>query len=281
MSSDNKIKAVGYCRYSSANQREESITAQKRFIGIFAQNFGYEITDWYVDEAQSGKTADRKSFQQLIYDVEHKPEFRAVIVHKLDRFSRSTVDTLQYKNLFSDYGVDVISASERIDSSPAGKMMLTVMSSVNQYYIDNLALEVMKGMRETAMQGKWTGGSPPLGYDLDNGYLKINESEAKTVRLIFEMSADGYGYRSIIDRLNALGYKTKKGRNFSINSLYEIIRNERYKGTYIFNRRSAANSQNKRNNHAYKSDDEIIRIEGGCPAVLLLYQKPYGYALTR
>ena len=74
------------------------------------------------------------------------------------------------------------------------------------------------------------------------------------------MSADGYGYGETIDRLNILGYKTKKGNPFGKNSLYDLIRNERYKGTFIFNKRSKADRNNKRNNHKYKHDDEIIRI---------------------
>lgn len=127
----------------------------------------------------------------------------------------------------------------------------------------------MKGLRENAYQCKWTGGIPPLGYDVnDEKKLIINEKEAEAVRMIFEMTANGEGYGVIIDKLNILGYKTKRGKPFGKNSLYDLIRNERYKGTYIFNKRSKANHQNKRNNHRFKSDDEIIRIENGCPAIV-------------
>lgn len=82
------------------------------------------------------------------------------------------------------------------------------------------------------------------------------------------MSAEGYGYGETIDKLNILGYKTKKGLQFVKNSLYEILRNEKYKGTYIFNRSCSANSLNKRNNHRRKPEEEIIRIENGCPAIV-------------
>lgn len=263
-----KRKAVGYARYSSSNQREESISAQKRYILMYANQCNYEIIDWYIDEAKTGKTTLRAGFMKLVEDVKHNPEFDAVIVHKFDRFSRNVEDTLHYVDEFKDFGVKVLSVSEGIEDTPAGKMMLVIMSGVNQYYVDNLALEVMKGMRETALQGKWTGGPAPLGYDVVDGNLVINEKEAKSIKLIFEMSAAGYGYGQIIDRLNILGYKTKNGNKFGKNSLYDILKNERYKGTYIFNRRSSANSENKRNNHKYKPDSEIIRIENGCPAIV-------------
>lgn len=263
-----KIKVVGYARFSSFNQRDESITAQNRFIAMYADNHNMEVVNWYADEAKTGKTMDRPEFQRLLNDAKNNPEFKAIIVHKFDRFSRNTEDTLHYKNLFKDYGIEVISVSENVDDTPAGRMMLTMMSSVNQYYIDNLSLEVMKGLKETALKGMWTGGPAPLGYDLVDGRLVINEEEAKTIRLIFEMAANGYGYGQIIDKLNALGYKTKRGGSFKKNSLHDLLENERYKGTYVFNRRSAPNSLNKRNNHKFKDPSEIIRIENGNPAIV-------------
>ncbi len=264
-----KIKAVGYTRFSSSNQREESISAQKRYIATFAEDNGFEIIDWYCDRAKSAKTVNRPEFQRLIQDAQNEPQFKAIIVHKSDRFSRNVEDSIQYKRLFEECGLEVIFVNERFDNSPSGKMMYNLLSSINQFYNDNLALEVMKGLKENAYQCKWTGGPAPLGYDIDKDKkLVINEKEAEIVRLIFQMSADGYGYGETIDRLNILGYKTKQGNAFGKNSLYDLIRNERYKGTYIFNKRSKANRFNKRNNHKYKSDDEIIRIENGCPAIV-------------
>lgn len=266
---NHRIKAVGYARFSSVHQREESISAQKRFIATYAETNNIEIVDWYCDEAKSGKTADRPEFQRMIAKVQDNPDFDMIIVHKLDRLSRNIEDSIKYKRLIEDYGLQVYSLNEGFSDSPNGNFMYNMMSVMNQYYIDNLATEVMKGLRENAYQCKWTGGIPPLGYDVnDEKKLVINEKEAEAVRLIFEMTADGEGYGAIINKLNILGYKTKKGRTFGKNSLYDLLRNERYKGTYIFNKRSKANYQNKRNNHRFKNDDEIIRIENGCPAIV-------------
>ena len=97
-----KTKVVAYARYSSSNQREESITAQNRFIRMYADQNNMEVIKWYKDEAKTGKTVARPGFQQLLSDIESHPEFKAVIVHKFDRFSRRTEDTLHYKKLFSD-----------------------------------------------------------------------------------------------------------------------------------------------------------------------------------
>ena len=79
------------------------------------------------------------------------------------------------------------------------------------------------------------------------------------------MFADGYGYSEIIDRLNTHGYKTKRGKMFGKNSLYEILSNEKYTGVFVFNK-AAARADGKRNNHAQK--DNYIHIDGGCPAII-------------
>lgn len=266
---NHRIRAVGYARFSSVHQREESISAQKRFIATYAETNNIDIVDWYCDEAKSGKTADRPEFQRMIANVQNNPDFDMIIVHKLDRLSRNIEDSIKYKRLIEDYGLQVFSLNEGFSDTPNGNFMFNLMSVMNQYYIDNLATEVMKGLRENAYQCKWTGGIPPLGYDVDKDKkLIINEKEAEAVRMIFEMTADGEGYGAIINKLNLLGYKTKKGKSFGKNSLYDLLHNERYKGTYIFNKRSKANHQNKRNNHRFKNDDEIIRIENGCPAIV-------------
>lgn len=81
------------------------------------------------------------------------------------------------------------------------------------------------------------------------------------------MFAYGHGYTTIINYLNEHGYKTKRGCLFGKNSLYEILVNEKYTGVFVFNK-SAAKAEGKRNNHAYKTSDKVIRIEGGCPAII-------------
>lgn len=264
----NLIPAVGYCRYSSTAQREESIAAQKRAIGHYCVLGGYEIVEWYCDEAISGTTDKRPEFQRLIADIQNN-KVKTLIVHKLDRFSRNKKDTFEYLDLCEDCGVKVISVTEPIGNSPADRMLVTVISGVNEYFSLNLSNEVVKGMLENAHRGFWSGGKPPLGYDVVDKKLVINEKEAEAIRLIYEMYAEGYGYGKIIDRLNLLGYKTKKGNKFAKNSLCDLIENEKYKGVYVFNKRSSKKKKDKkRNNHKFKPDEEIIRIPGGCPAII-------------
>ncbi|HEX2986054.1 MAG TPA: recombinase family protein [Caproiciproducens sp.] len=260
--------AVAYARYSSDNQREESIEAQVRAIKYFASNYGYDIVKVYADKAMTGRTSDRPQFLKMIDDSK-SGLFQAVIVHKLDRFSRDSLDTLYYEKLLRMNNVQLISVNERLDQTPEGALMKQVIIGMNQFYSANLAREVMKGLKENAYECLHTGGMPPLGYDVDKDkkYI-INETEAVAVRLIFKMYAQGNGYSQIIDALNSKGYKTKLGRPFGKNSLHEILCNEKYNGTYIYNRIAPKDIRGRVNRHKLKDPDQIIRIPGGVPAIV-------------
>ena len=261
-------RAVAYARYSSDNQREESIEAQIRAIRDYAAREGFAVIKIYPDEAKSATTDQRPQFLDMMKDAE-TGLFQAVIVHKLDRFSRDRYDSAYYKRHLKKCGVRLLSVLENLDGSPESIVLESVLEGMAEYYSKNLAREVMKGMRETAYQCKHTGGIPPLGYDVasDQTYV-INELEAEAVRLIFRMFVAGRGYNKIIDTLNEKGYKTKKGNVFGKNSLHDILTNEKYSGVYVFNKTRKKDASGKRNGHVSKTDDEIIKIPGGCPAII-------------
>lgn len=260
------IKAVAYARYSSDNQREESIEAQLRAIKEYCEKENMQLIKIYADEAKSATTDQRPEFLNLINDSS-MGLFSVVIVHKLDRFSRDRYDSAFYKRQLKQNGVRLISVLEQLDDSPESVILESVLEGMAEYYSKNLSREVMKGMRETALQCKHTGGKPPLGFDVapDKTYT-INEFEAEAIRLIFKMYAEGEGYSAIISTLNSKGFKTKNNKPFGKNSLHDILKNEKYKGVFVFNKASSKNG--KRNSHKAKPDNEIIRIPGGCPAVV-------------
>ncbi|MDI6604072.1 MAG: recombinase family protein [Thermoanaerobacteraceae bacterium] len=253
------MKAAAYCRYSSDNQREESIEAQIRAIKEYTNRNNIEIIKIYADEAKSATTDDRPQFLQMVKDSEIGI-FQAVIVHKLDRFARNRYDSAFYKRQLKKNGVKLISVLEQLDDSPESIILESVLEGMAEYYSKNLAREVMKGLKENAYQSRFNGGIPPLGYDIKEGYYVVNEKEAEAVRLIFQMYKDDYGYRHIIDELNLHGYKTKKGNNFSKNSLHEILKNEKYIGKYIFNKGT-------KHNHRIRKDDVIV-INNAIPAIV-------------
>ena len=261
------MKAAIYARYSSDNQREESIEAQIRAINEFAERENIKIVKTYIDEARSATTDDRPQFLKMIKESE-LGLFDTLIVHKLDRFSRNRYDSAFYKKKLKDNNVRLISVLEHLDNSPESIILESVLEGMAEYYSVNLSREVMKGMRETALQCKHNGGLPPLGYDVaKNKTYIINPNEAKAVKLIYELYSNGVGYNLILSRLNELGYKTKKGKFFGKNSLYSILTNEKYNGIYVFNK-SSKKINGKRNSHKHKLDEEIIKIKDGMPKII-------------
>lgn len=264
-----RIIAVAYCRYSSDMQREESIEAQKRAIHNFAKAKGIEIIEEYIDRAQSATSADRPAFQKMLSDAQDR-RFNLVLVHKLDRFSRDRYVAMVSRTELMKNAVRVYSVTEQLDDSPESALMESLLDGMAEFYSRNLAREVEKGKRENALKCRHVGGIPPLGYDVDakSKKLVVNEREAQAVRMIFAMYHDGFSYTEILKELNSCGYQTKRGGKFGKNSLYEILKNEKYIGVYTYNKSAAKGIDGKYNRHSYKDDSEIIRIENGIPAII-------------
>ena len=263
------LKAVAYARFSSDLQREESIEAQVRAIKAFAEQNGYTLLKTYVDRGISGTTDNRPQFQNMIDDAK-SGRFEAIIVHKLDRFARNRADSAIYRKELEKHGVRLISVLENFDDSPEAVILQSVIEGYNEYYSKNLRREVMKGLKENALSCRHTGGTPCLGYDVDRSSMRlvINDYEAGAVRLIFKMYLANEGYTAIINELNRKGYRTKRGLPFGKNSLYEILRNEKYSGVYTYNKSSSKNAEGHFNRHKSKEDADIIRIDGGVPAII-------------
>ncbi len=262
--------AVAYARYSSDNQRDASIDAQLRAIQDYAQKNNIIVIREYIDRAKSGTTDQRPEFLKMINDSKGK-EFEAILVHKLDRFSRDRYDSAIYKKKLSNQRVKVLSVLEpMLDGSPESIMLESIVEGYSQFYSANLQREVQKGMKENALKCLHNGGLPPLGYGVDPETKKyyIIDEEATIVRQIFDMYIKNKGYSEMMNSLNSLGAKTKKGQSFGKNSIHGILKNEKYKGVYIFNRSAPKDSNRKRNHHKSKDESEIITIDGGMPVII-------------
>jgi site-specific DNA recombinase len=257
------LKAAIYARYSSDNQREESIEAQVRAITEYADKNSFTIAKTYIDEAFSAKTDNRPQFLKMIEDAK-KEQFDVVICHKLDRFARNRYDSAFYKRVLKDHGVRLVSVLENFDDSPESIILESVLEGMAEYYSANLAREVMKGLKENALQCKHTGGKPPFGYDVDfNKNYIINKTEAEAVVKVFEMAAAGQ--RNICNWLNSNGYRNKYGKTFVTGVVTRIIQNEKYKGTYVYGQ-----FKRQRINGVLKDlpNEDAIVIENGIPAIV-------------
>lgn len=263
------VYVVGYCRFSSSNQREESIDAQMRAIEKYCHEKGYTLLRFYCDHARSGTTDKRPEFLRMVEDSA-KQEFQFVIVHKLDRFSRDKYDSTIYKGKLKKNGVKVDSVLENLDGSPESMLMESLLEGMSQYYSENLRRETLKGMAENALKALHNGGKPPLGLDWckEEKRYTINPLEAEIVRDIFSKYLEGWGYQKLIQYLNARNLKTKWGREFGKTAIHGILRNEKYIGTYIFNRVQGRDYRGKRQDHLQKPDEEIIRVENAIPPII-------------
>lgn len=261
--------AYGYCRKSTNGQREESIEAQQRAIVAYAASCGYNLVRVYKDHGNSGKNGDRPQFAQMVEDATAGGA-QYIIVHKLDRFFRNAERQTLVEAQLRRHGVRVISASEHFDDTPQGQFMRNVTKAINQWYSANLAQEVVKGLRENALGARNTGGPPPLGYKVDpaTGQFVVEPREAEAVRLIFRMYLEDTGYAAIIDALNSRGYTTRRGLPFGKNSIYDILRNEKYTGLYIWNRLEAADPDGRTNRRRLKPRSEWVCVENGMPRII-------------
>lgn len=262
-------RAVAYARFSSSNQREESLDAQNRAINDFAAREGYTIVQYYADSARSATTDNRPEFQKMIHEAPML-NVEAVIVHKLDRFSRDRYDSAVYKHSLKKVGIKVISVLENFNDSPESVILESLLEGMAEYYSRNLARETMKGLKENAYNGRHNGGKPPLGYDVNpvtHQYI-INENEAVIVRSIFDMYLAGKSYEEIVDYMNTHNCRTKSGNPYSRSSIRDILHNEKYTGVYIFNLRASKSADGKYNSRKHKSGEDIVRIEGMVPSII-------------
>ena len=224
--------AVIYARYSSDKQREESIDGQLRICYDYAQKNGFIVVGEYIDRALTGKTDKRPQFLEMIEKSAEKA-FRYVLLYKLDRFSRNKYDNAIYKHKLEKNGVKLVSATENIPEDPSGILLESVIVGLAEYYSAELSEKVLRGQTQNALELKWPGGVVPLGYKLDNEkHLIIDDEKALIVKEIFNLYLQGYEPRTISKILNKKCYTNAKGNEFKRSTVYAVLHNERYIGTF-------------------------------------------------
>ena len=264
------IKAALYARYSSDNQREESIEAQVEAIKSFADRENIIIVEKYIDEAKTGTTDNRGDFQRMIADAKAK-KFQLLLVHKNDRFSRNTYDSVIYRHELKNNGVRFLAVAQPLDEDkPEEKLLDSLLTAMSSFYSENLRHEVLKGLTINAKRAQHTGGTPPLGYDVDKDHhLVLNEKEAEAVRMIFKMVLADNKYGEILNELRINGFKTKRGKDFGKNSLNAILHNRKYVGDYVYNKTYGKDPiSHKRNSHKERPISEQIIVKGAIPAII-------------
>lgn len=240
-------KGVIYARFSSHAQREESIMDQIRVCSDYAEREGIEIAATYADEARSGtNAAGRPEFLRMVSDAQ-KSDWDCVIVYKSDRFARNRYDAATYKAKLRKAGVELLSATEGVPDGPEGIILESVLEGMAEYYSANLAQNVLRGMEGNALKCHHNGVQV-FGYDcMPDGSYKINEHEAQGVRAVFAMLDSGSTKAAAARHLNKGGWRSKRGGEFGVQSISQMLGNEKYVGVYSWG---------------------DVRVEGGMPAII-------------
>ena len=219
--------AVSYLRVSTRGQAERgggadegfSIPAQREANKRKALSMGAIVGKEFVDRGASAKSADRPELQKMLeYVKENADRVDYVIVHKVDRLARNRGDDIDIMRTLRECGVQLVSASESIDDTPAGMLLHGIMSSIAEFYSQNLANEVKKGMGEKVK----SGGTPtraPLGYlnirrmddkGREERTVVLDEERAPLIKLAFEEYATGnWTVNDLAEHLAACGLTTR------------------------------------------------------------------------
>ena len=258
--------AALYARVSSERQDVDlSVAAQLRALRDYAKKNGYSIARQYVDEAESGRTADRPQFRKMIEEgSQPSAPFQVILVWKFSRFTRKREHAVAFKSMLRRKGIRVVSITEQADDTPTGRLLEAIIESVDEFYSENLAQEVTRGMREAASRGFFLGSRAPFGYKRvkvkdgvkERPTLEVDPATAPVLKEIFQRSLRGNGLKEICRVLNTRGI-TNRGKRWYKSSLAYLLSNEAYTGTAVWGRTIKG-----------KKASDPVRVEGAWPALV-------------
>ena len=247
--------AVIYARVSSEEQVQGySIQAQLRAGREWAEKNGYTVAKEYLEEGQSAfrNLEKREQLKELLADTVNKQRgFNLIIVHKLDRLFRDTLESSTARAIFKREKVRLVSVTEPMvgSNTPEDFFMEHLLVGMAEFYSRNLSREIMKGLKQRALQGHLVF-RPPFGFkreiiERQDGHKRtriisravIDEKNAAIVKHIFDLFDRGDGYKKIVVTLNDAGHRTEQGLRFRVYHISKILRNRAYIGTLEYNAR--------------------------------------------
>jgi site-specific DNA recombinase len=228
------MRVVGYCRVSTYDQAKGiSLEYQADKINKWADYMEYSNEGIYTERAESGAKTDRTMLTKLLEDA-RAGKFDMVVIWKVDRFSRKLQDSVNIYYKLQELGINLFILDGNIDTStPMGRMVFYQLSIFAEMERDTIKERLNMGKTDKAMKGNYMA-KKPLGYNVVDGHLVINEEEAQTVKTIFKLRAyDKMTYRAIAEELNNQYIPSPSGNNkWSHNSVAKIIKNKLYLGEY-------------------------------------------------
>ncbi len=208
-------KAFVYCRVSTDQQAADgvSLDAQRAKAAAWCELNGYELAEVFVDSGISGKRQDNRPELQRALDAVCVTSGSAIVVYSLSRLSRSVQDTLQIATRLEKAGADLVSLSERIDTtSAAGRMVFKMLAVLAEFEREQVSERTTMAMAHKRSRGERLGQIPyGFGLAADGITLIVNPAEQEALRLIRELKSLGLTLRAIAAELNLRGIVTKSG----------------------------------------------------------------------
>jgi DNA invertase Pin-like site-specific DNA recombinase len=226
-------RVCAYCRVSTeAEDQLNSLENQKKYFEQYiGNNLDWQFCGLYVDEGISGTSVEKRTgFQQMVKDAENK-KFDLLLTKEISRFARNTLDSIFYTRKLKGLGVGVIFMNDNINTlDNDAELRLTIMSSIAQEESRKTSERVRWGQKRCMERGV-VFGARAFGYDLKDGKIAINEAEAKTVQLIFDLYLSGMGILLISKELENRGISSPSGDlRWAPVTILRILKNEKYIG---------------------------------------------------
>ena len=268
---DMPLRVTFYARVST--DKDEQLNSLENQIQYYTDLIQSKVS-WtyipgYIDEGISGtSTKKRDSFLQMIEDAK-AGRFDFIITKEISRFSRSTLDSIQYTQELLEHNVGVLFQNDNINTlDPDSEFRLVVMAGVAQDEVRKLSERLKFGFRQAIKNGHVLGNDKLWGYDKKDCILTINESEAKVVRRIFDLYANQkMGIRRISQKLYDEGFTSRRGNAFNVLTIRHILENPKYKGWYCANKSQTVDYRSKRK--IFLEEDEwIMYPDPSIPAIV-------------
>ncbi|MFN3890138.1 MAG: recombinase family protein [Beijerinckiaceae bacterium] len=235
-----KLRCAIYTRKSSEEGLDmefNSLDAQRDACGAYIasqRSEGWvELAERYDDGGISGATLERPGLKRLLADIEER-RVDVVVVYKIDRLSRALMDFAKLIDVFDRNDVTFVSVTQSFNTTTSmGRLTLNILLSFAQFEREVIGERIRDKFAASRKRGMWMGGYVPLGYEVRHRKLVINESEAATVRMIFERFVEVGSATAVARALAAEGVRTRKGRLIDKGFLYKLLNNRVYVGDAV------------------------------------------------
>jgi site-specific DNA recombinase len=235
-----KLRCAVYTRKSSEeglDMQFNSLDAQREACEAFIASQRAEgwvlVRDRYDDGGFSGGTLERPALKRLLVDIE-AGLVDVIVVYKIDRLSRSLMDFAKLVEVMDAHGVTFVSVTQSFNTTTSmGRLTLNILLSFAQFERDVIGERIRDKVAASRARGMWMGGYTPLGYDVRDRKLVVNEAEAALVRRIFQGFVEMESCTRLVQVLRGDGATTKRGRPLTKSDIYRILSNRVYLGEAV------------------------------------------------